>query len=405
MSELYAISGNDNAEARLLSEGAVLFRDVGVDSASEFEQFSDRFVSEWMGYQDRASKRSSVRGNVHTSTDTPSTFPIALHCESSFTSRWPQKIFFHCMTAPTHGGRTPICDVRQVYKDLDSAVREKFEKLGVMYYRNFGRGVGMDWRDVFQAEDQEAVEAYCAAHSILAEWPEEDHLRTTQVRPAVLEHPVTGEKSWFNHALALSKFSLVGDLSQTLMRQSGERNLPNNSYFGSGEQISDEDIQHIRDIHDRNTRHFDWQPGDVLMLDNMRVAHGREPFEGPRLIHAAMADPLTWEEIGVELQMPGCQPQFIDPAPTANSLSVESKPDRVDDDLNEWFLTAIASELKLDRVAGEDNFSEIGGDSLAGVTLIGNLFDQFGVDIQLERLLGDQTIEAILKDIQPQTKN
>lgn len=35
---------------------------------------------------------------------------------------------------------------------------------------------------------------------------------------------------------------------------------------------------------------FPWQRGDVLMLDNLLVAHSRNPFVGPRKIIVAMAD-------------------------------------------------------------------------------------------------------------------
>jgi alpha-ketoglutarate-dependent taurine dioxygenase len=35
---------------------------------------------------------------------------------------------------------------------------------------------------------------------------------------------------------------------------------------------------------------FPWQKGDILMVDNMLAAHGREPFTGPRKIMVAMAE-------------------------------------------------------------------------------------------------------------------
>jgi alpha-ketoglutarate-dependent taurine dioxygenase len=33
-----------------------------------------------------------------------------------------------------------------------------------------------------------------------------------------------------------------------------------------------------------------WQAGDLMVVDNVRTAHGREPFEGPREVVVAMAD-------------------------------------------------------------------------------------------------------------------
>lgn len=41
---------------------------------------------------------------------------------------------------------------------------------------------------------------------------------------------------------------------------------------------------------------FAWQQGDLLMIDNMLVAHGRNPFDGPRRILAAMGEPMSHKE-------------------------------------------------------------------------------------------------------------
>jgi hypothetical protein len=39
-----------------------------------------------------------------------------------------------------------------------------------------------------------------------------------------------------------------------------------------------------------------WQEGDIMMLDNMLVAHGREPYAPPRQIVVGMAEP--WSRSG-----------------------------------------------------------------------------------------------------------
>lgn len=399
MPELLVVSSVEDVHERLASEGAILFRDVGVSDARSFEEFSANHVVEWMEYQDRASKRSHVRGHIHTSTDTPAAFPIALHCESSFASRWPQKIFFFCHIAPSSGGRTPICDMQRVYRNIDPGIREKFERLGVMYYRNFSRGVGMDWRDVFQKVDRQSVDAYCASHGIHAEWLDDDRLRTIQVRPATLTHPRTGQTVWFNHALALHKSSLDDSLKETLLRQGGESNLPHNTYFGNGEPIPNEVIQHIRDVHARFTILFDWRPGDVLMLDNMLMAHGREPYEGERVVYAAMADPLTWREVGVELTVPAEEPMIADDHGIGSTKLAVKDVQPVDADLDRWFLEAVARELHLETVNGADCFAAIGGDSLTGVKLISDVFDRYGVDLSLETLIESETLDAVLDRI------
>jgi len=48
-------------------------------------------------------------------------------------------------------------------------------------------------------------------------------------------------------------------------------------------------LDEIRDVYRCHAVQFPWQNGDVMMLDNMLVAHGRTPFKGARKILVAMA--------------------------------------------------------------------------------------------------------------------
>ncbi len=62
-----------------------------------------------------------------------------LHCEMSYLDRFPGKIFFYCHVAPRKGGQTPIADMRQVYKNIDSLVRRRFEEKGLRLIQNVPR--------------------------------------------------------------------------------------------------------------------------------------------------------------------------------------------------------------------------------------------------------------------------
>lgn len=43
---------------------------------------------------------------------------------------------------------------------------------------------------------------------------------------------------------------------------------------------------------------FPWQPGDVLVVDNMLVSHGRRPFSGERRILVAMSESCSAPALG-----------------------------------------------------------------------------------------------------------
>ena len=51
--------------------------------------------------------------------------------------------------------------------------------------------------------------------------------------------------------------------------------------------------EELRKAYRQETVAFPWETGDVLMLDNMLVAHGRESYSGPRKILAAMGEAYT----------------------------------------------------------------------------------------------------------------
>ena len=69
-----------------------------------------------------------------------------------------------------------------------------------------------------------------------------------------------------------------------------QHDLPRNVYYGDGTPIEDSVISEISATYDQLAMRFQWQPGDVILLDNMIKAHARDPFEGQRKILVAMAD-------------------------------------------------------------------------------------------------------------------
>jgi Taurine catabolism dioxygenase TauD, TfdA family len=59
--------------------------------------------------------------------------------------------------------------------------------------------------------------------------------------------------------------------------------------FGIGELIPEAYVDSIGETIDAATVKFPWEKGDLLLIDNLAVAHGRQPFRGQRKILAAMA--------------------------------------------------------------------------------------------------------------------
>jgi alpha-ketoglutarate-dependent taurine dioxygenase len=277
-------------ESAILTHGGVLFRGFPLETVADFERFITSTSDSWTAYREPATPRSQVSGNIFTSTDYPAEHPIFLHNENSHCTTWPLKIFFFCVTPAESGGETPIADCRAVYRRIDPAIRERFEAKGWMYVRNFGDGLGFGWQQVFETDSREGVEAYCRANGMQALWKDNNRLRTQYVRPAVVRHPRTGEPIWFNHGTFFHVSTLSPSIREALLADFGEDGVPYNTYYGDGTRIEPEVMDHLREAYQRETIAFPWQKGDLLMLDNMLVAHGRAPYSGARKTVVGMAE-------------------------------------------------------------------------------------------------------------------
>lgn len=290
--------GLDTAEAalRALSErllpqaGGLLLRGFTPPGVEGFRRFAASFGHPLLNYEFGSTPRSQVSAGVYTSTEYPAHQSIPLHNEQAYTRQWPMKIWFYCDLPSPTGGETPIADSRAVYRRLSPALRERFESKRLMYVRNYGNGLDLPWQQVFNTEDPMQVERYCRAQGIAFEWKADGELRTREICQASAQHPRTGDWVWFNQAHLFHVSALAPALRETLLAVVDEDELPRNVYYGDGSPLEESALDEIRAVLAAETVAFPWQQGDVLMLDNMLVAHGRSPYTGPRRIVVAMAE-------------------------------------------------------------------------------------------------------------------
>jgi alpha-ketoglutarate-dependent taurine dioxygenase len=276
--------------AHLSTVGGLLFRGFPIESAADFEAFVRMISPDLASYEFGSTPRSQVHNQIYTSTEYPPHQHIPLHNEQAYTTEWPMKIWFYCAQASSEGGYTPIADSREVYRQIPVRIRERFIEKGVMYVRNYGNGLDVPWTKVFNTTDRGIVERFCRAAGIVHEWKRDGELRTRQVCQAVAVHPRTKETVWFNQAHLFHVSNLEPSVREALLAVVNEADLPRQACYGDGTPIETAVLDEIRDIYQCHAVRFPWEEGDVLMLDNMLVAHGRTPFKGPRKILVAMAE-------------------------------------------------------------------------------------------------------------------
>lgn len=280
-------------EEDLVNYGGILLRGFGIRTAEDFNLFMKCFNTDPLPYMFRSSPRqeldSKIR-NIYLSTSYPNDRTINMHNESSYSRVWGKKIAFCCLQPAEEGGETPIADSRKVLKDIKPALVEKFRHKGVKYRRNLLPDLGMPWQEVFQTTDKAVAEGICRKYDIKHTFKDKDHMVIEWVKPAVYRHPVSGVETWFNHIFFFNKFSRYEELGLAHDDDLPDEYLTSNTLFGDGSEISYEEYLDIRKAYHKNRVVNSYRQGDIIFLDNMLAAHGRNPYKGDRVIATAIIE-------------------------------------------------------------------------------------------------------------------
>ncbi|GAA4647599.1 TauD/TfdA family dioxygenase [Pontixanthobacter gangjinensis] len=284
----YIADNKPAIDAHLAGAGAVLFRGFSVPDAAHFDSTVVAYGQENFPYRESLSNavRVNVTERVFTANEAPPTTTIHLHHEMAQTPIYPGKLFFYCEIAAETGGATPLCRSDILFERLvsaDPARAQAFEQRGVRYSNvmpgsdDAGSGQGRSWRSTLGVETREQADARLAALGYDGQWRDDDSLRaTTPVLPAV-RMLADDRKSFFNQLIAAFR------------GWSDARNDPSKSItFGDGEPITSEDMAAAISLSEELTYDHYWQAGDVVLVDNFAVMHGRKPFTGRRRVLASL---------------------------------------------------------------------------------------------------------------------
>ena len=278
----------------LALHGAIVFRGCGVSGDQRFDRFVASFGLENFPYNESLS--NAVRRNrtprIFTANEAPCDVEIFLHHEMAQTPLFPRYLFFCCEQAAEVGGATPLCrsDVllQRVQVSMPHFIEQCREK-GACYslvmpgVPDQASGQGRSWRDTLGVESREAAEARLASLDYQWQWLPEECLAVTTPALPLIRHASTGQEVFFNQLIA----AFCGWQDQ---RNEQSRSVT----YGDGSPIDEEDLKAATEIAYELSFDLNWQTGDVALIDNDRVMHGRRPFQGRRSVLASLcANPAS----------------------------------------------------------------------------------------------------------------
>jgi alpha-ketoglutarate-dependent taurine dioxygenase len=286
----WAAQHRDALRAVVAEHGCVLVRGLGLRDAAGTAAVFQRLATGLMTEREAFAARQSYPGGVYSSSKWPPSQPMCMHHELSYMFEFPGLMLFACLTAATTGGVTGVADSPTVLRALPAELVRRFEREGWVLTRNYNEDIGASVAEAFGTQDRGTVESYCRANAIEFEWQPDGGLRTRQLRSAVVRHPLTGQRCWFNQIAFLNERTLDPEVREYLVDVYGADGLPFNTRFGNGDPIGEDVVDLLNEIYEASTAREPWQAGDLMIVDNIRTAHSREPFEGPREVLVAMAD-------------------------------------------------------------------------------------------------------------------
>lgn len=280
----------DYVKENLVYSPAILFRGLPAETADDFLTITQAIPGKAMSYAGGGVPRPEVlqkSGIYYTSTE-DEVYSIDLHHEMAYGKSYPSKLFFFCVQEPADGcgGETPLVKSSDILSDLDPEVVRKFKEKGVKYARYLpdkSSSNYMTWQQQYYTNNREEAETIARSLFDNVYWDDKDNMYWSHVNPAFHPHPKTGEKIWFNQATTHHR-TYYKSLPSFTGTDIPDDKYPTNTYYGDGSEIEPEVIQHLRAVSWSCAVGFRWRKGDLLVLDNMAVRHGRIGFKGEREI-------------------------------------------------------------------------------------------------------------------------
>ena len=267
----------------LNKNGAVVFRNLGLQTAQEFNDFSKSFGLEPFGEgKGTRSPRDHVVDNVYTANNVVVEQSIPIHQDLSHQELFPTVLFFYCHKEPTTGGESPLALSDVVYQKMKEREPEfvrLLEKEKIRYTSklpattDLNCSIGSSWQDMFHTSDKAEAEKKAVALGNDYKWlPNDTFMIISKPKPATTVHKITGQPTWFNTINGIRHH---------------KRTDPNTNHdiiFGNGVELPEKSLAVLEEIIDKETTDVDCRQGDVLLIDNVQAMHGKRAGTGPRKI-------------------------------------------------------------------------------------------------------------------------
>jgi alpha-ketoglutarate-dependent taurine dioxygenase len=305
----------DELKEQLQAHGAIVFRDFDLMKSQEgFQQFYAALgMRPCLDPLHSVAARPTVDGSKNSpvyeavNKESRKNFFIGMHNEFVGT-RAPRAAAFCCFKPAEVGGEFLIADGRRILRDLDTNLLKELYQRQIRYsvmelpFFDWLNNLPSPLQSPAQAILQTVVGAAINAKvdfDVELLWQSEGKYknkdeenkvsRFLQARaprqPPVVLHPVTGEPTWFcnvhSHSSKLRK-DREAIYGAERFEDGASRINKSDMFFGDNAELTEEQLKQLDEITNKHIISVKMNAGDVVLLDNYKILHGRNVFDGTR---------------------------------------------------------------------------------------------------------------------------
>jgi alpha-ketoglutarate-dependent taurine dioxygenase len=250
----------ENVLSLFKQHGGILFRGFKVD-LSAFSSFTDQFCTHYVSNESPGREMLSEDGRIQTVNIGERHFP--LHPEMAREPWQPDVAWFNCESPAQIQGETNVCDGIAAAKAFPKELTKFLAKNKLAHTLP----TTLAWcANYLKKPNLTITELSKYSTDELRFEIKNGELLRTYIRP-MLHKPMFSEEWAYGNFLVFAR------------KQLGIRNFPT---LADGSEVPDEIVDEIERISNSLAFDIKWQKNDLVMLDNTRFMHGRNPIGDPQ---------------------------------------------------------------------------------------------------------------------------